>query len=339
MLLNVRFSLFSDAALKKIVSKISYLTDDINGILKEVLKKNYKPNDLGLCNKHRYCNDSKFSILIFGGCNINLKRIKKVNRVDVSRIKVKALSPMIKERQCSVAVALKDRVYIFGGVDGNRESFKSVEKYSVVTDCWSSVAEMYDERNLFCACAFMDKIFIIGGNRWIVKQNKNCLQFDTNHHNWKVVASMEERREEGCCVLFEGNIIIAGGYDGDREVIRSVSSYDPIADNWSPMADLNVARGYHKLVTIKNKLFVINYGITNQCEVYDSICKKFINLVSSSSMYISNHFRVTTIGSKIYVFDEGIVKYYDSDTGEWFHCKCTAVHKLWFFSCAKLFLF
>ena len=337
LLLKVRFSLFSDAALKQIVSKISYLTDDINEILKDVLKETYKRKDLGLYSKHRYCNDSKFSILVFGGCKKN-KTIRKVNRVDVSRIKVKALSPMIKKRQSSVAVVLKDRVYIFGGWDDNEENFKSVEKYSVVTNSWSNVAEIYDARELFCACAFMNKIFIIGGSREIV-ENKTCLQFDTNHHNWKIVANMDEIRVGGCCVLFEEKIIVAGSYDLNLEEIRSVSSYDPIADNWSPMADLINAKGCHNLVTIKNKLFVIGFGIMNHCEVYDSICKKFISLVSSPSIFISRFFRVTTIGSKIYVYDEGIVKCYDNDTGKWSYSTCTAVHELLFFSCVKLFLF
>ena len=108
-----------------------------------------------------------------------------VKQISASNFRsVSVLSPMIKDRQCSKAVCLKDEVYIFGGWDDTSSIpkwIRSIKKYFSSSNTWSRVAVMYDDRLNFCA--FMDKIFIIGGEFRCSNVTGSCLQFDTKYYS------------------------------------------------------------------------------------------------------------------------------------------------------------
>ena len=53
------------------------------------------------------------------------------------------------------------------------------------------------------------------------------------------------------------------------------------------MPDMINRRGFHKSVSVKNKLFLFAGDRTKTCEVYDSTCKKFVLLKPPDSRLIN----------------------------------------------------
>ena len=176
---------------------------------------------------------------------------------------------------------------------------------------------MYDDRIDFCGLSFIDKIFMFGGLRDGI--TNSCLQFDTKDHNWKEVAPMNEARYNAACVVFEGRIVLSGGRDNTTNKLNIVESFDVIADEWSPMPNMINRHGGHRLIVVRNKLFVIGIGRDN-CEVFDNNCKKFISLKPHGTNfgYLKN---VISVGSKIFVLlnrkKNTLVRCYDVERDKW----------------------
>ena len=320
-----------------ILNQTSFFTaiDECVAIVKEVLvnKANLIQNKSAVKYTHRLCNQ-KLNILFCGG-NGRGNAVKSVYHVDGTNLKaVKGLQPMIKERRLAKAVCLKGDVYVFGGKNSNYNlPILSIDKYSHSTNAWSIVSYMIDARKYFCVCAFMDKIFIIGGNihRTIIN---SCLQLDTKDNNLKEFSRMDEAKTSAACTVFEGNVIVAGGMNNNKDFLKTVESYDVIANEWSPMPDMINGRVNHSLVVVKNKLYVIG-SLVDGCEVYDTTCKKFVDL---KSPLIENFFRVIAIGSKIIVFEyyKNSVICYDVDMKEWICEPCDVMKNMSGYSCAKV---
>ena len=325
LLLKVRLPLLSEHALKYSISKHSSFSENEScvAILKQVLdnKVEYVRKLGGFLCTHRYCNQIKSNIFIFGDYNTKSKK-RKVVQIDGNNFnKVKDRISMKRGKSDFKAVCLKGNVYVFGGRDENDRKIMTIEKYSPLDKCWSDVADMYDGRNDYCICSFMDKIYVFGGY-------KNCfldstLEFDpnsTSNNKWKEVARMNQSRNFAGCAVFEGKILVSGGYNSISR-LNTVESYDVIGNVWSSMANMINKISRHSLVVVKNKLFVIGNS-TNKCEMYESVGKTFVALKSNllNNLKISN--KVIKVGNKVYVFSN---KYdssmfflcYDVETNEW----------------------
>ena len=213
----------------------------------------------------------------------------------------------------------------------------SVEKYSPSSYNWSEVAFMFDKRSNFCACAFMDKIYIIGGFSFNGrhKTTKSCLRFNTVEKNWNEVCAMIEVRKKAACEVFQGNIVVSGGINNNAQVLNSVESYDVFANKWTPLPNMRNIHSNHSLVTVKNKLFVID-GNTNIYEVFDNICKKFISLKSPYG-YINLN-KAMSIGNRIVVFlhERSSIVFYDVEKDEWSAESCEITKHIDDFSCTKI---
>ena len=213
----------------------------------------------------------------------------------------------------------------------------SVEKYSPSSNNWSEVAFMFDKRSNFCACAFMDKIYIIGGFSFNDrhKTTNSCLRFNTVEKNWNEVCAMIEVRKKAACAIFQGNIVVTGGIDNNAQGLNSVESYDVFANKWTPLPNMQNFHSNHSLVTVKNKLFVID-GNTNICEVFDNICKKFITLKSPYG-YISLN-KAMSIGNIIVLFlnEKSSTNCYDVEKDEWSDKSCEITKYIDDFSCTKI---
>ena len=211
----------------------------------------------------------------------------------------------------------------------------SVEKYSLTSKTWSKVAEMYDNRFSFCACAFLDKILIFGGSTNRNKTNSS-LQFDTNDCSWKEVSRMTEARSSAACVVFEERIIVSGGFNNDH-TLNTVESYDVLPDRWSSMPNMVYGTYRHGLVAVKNKLFVISRG-EDACEVYDSVCKKFVRIKSPEIKNYLSFLNAFSIENKVFIFQDVLPKLicYDVDKNEWSEEKCEITRNLNRFSNVKV---
>ena len=94
------------------------------------------------------------------------------------------------------------------------------------------------------------------------------------------------------------------------------------------------SHSYHNLVVVKNKLFVIGND-TDYCEVFDSVCKKFVYLKHPPCI---NYNKSVAIGNKIVVFQENrsTILCYDVGKDEWSIESCEITKSLQDFTCLKL---
>ena len=78
-----------------------------------------------------------------------------------------------------------------------------------------------------------------------------------------------ERRNHEVAAL-DNKIYVTGGRDNDQQIMSSVDCYDPDTNSWSQVANMNIARRYHTLVSLHGRLYAIGgYGGVDSVEVYD----------------------------------------------------------------------
>ena len=169
LLQKVRLPLLSAEALRFLLNKSSSFTDnDVCVAMIEVILDNNKDRIQNNCMKYytsRYCNQSRFNLLIYEGWDQKFNEVANtINQYEGTKVlRQKVIPPITERRDRSQAVCLKDQVYVFGGYGNSRELVTSIEKYSCETNTWKVVANMHDKREEFCVCAFMDDIYVIGG--------------------------------------------------------------------------------------------------------------------------------------------------------------------------------
>ena len=344
ILLRIRLSLLSVPALNQISNKNSCFNtnDECASIIKEVLenKKDFrlsKPRTTG-----RYCNHNNFDIIICGGKHARTENLL----YDVHSIKanntnnVKELPKINKGREYPEMVSVKGKLYVLSGQDSEYKCVMPIEKYSPITKTWEIIADMYDDRTRFCACSFINNIYVIGGH--VGDSINSCIKFNTNDHKWEEVARLEEARRDASCAVFEGKVVTSGGNNKNGKS-NSVEAYDHITNLWSNMPNMVEERSEHKLVAIKDKLYVVGGGpiFTYTCEVFNSTSNKFVLIKpppESCEMYIRWPVAVISIKSKIAIFNdnENSIVWYDVENDKWFIESCEVTRNLSGFCCAKL---
>ena len=192
-------------------------------------------------------------------------------------------------------------------------------KHSPFFKTWEDLNSFYD-RKLYghCMCSFVDNIYFMGGY-FDNKIGKSCVLFETNTKKWKEVAKINDYRIHAASTVFEGRVVISGGYN-DNGILRTVEAYDHVADEWSYMSSMINKSYQHDMLAISNKLFAIGCGEDYDiCEVYDSICKKFVVLNCHPTFFDGFNDTTITIGRKIMVIRNPSrkVAIYDVDKNEW----------------------
>ena len=344
LLLAVRLPLLSDCAVNGVVNSTSSFiqNDEFAHVLKEIIarKDHFFKNKRNVYYKTRYCSQEKFHTLIF--CGFEETCCKAANDVDQTKRdnsnSIKFVPTLYKKHYCSESACIKGEVYLLGGTSDHLHGIiTSVEKYSPESKTWTEVARMLDDRILYTACAYMDSIFVIGGtlklDSWITLNS--CLQFNTTSKKWKEVSRMTEARERLVSAVFEGRIIVSGGEDGRFRTLNTVEAYDVISDKWSSMPNLVKRTHHHKLVAVKNKLYVVRRG-GDDCEVFDTISGKFV--VFKQEFDYFDFYQVVSIGNKIMIFYTGIssIIFYDVEENEWFEQPFEATKDLNGFSTVKI---
>ena len=78
---------------------------------------------------------------------------------------------------------------------------------------------------------------------------------------------MQTLRVEPGVAALENKIYITGDHDG--EGMSSVDCYDPATNTWSQVANMNIARHSHSLVSLHGRLYAIGGKDVDSVEVYD----------------------------------------------------------------------
>ena len=310
LLLHVRFPLLSDCALKHILNKNSTFKqvegcrEVIEGVLNEKAVFSNKSQSHFI---NRYCSHAVLTVndWLLEGCSVPYKGdVYTFSGPDY------------------------DKTYIDfydnddNSSDNNENSYKidhsnpPIIRYSPLSNKrvrWANWHDNYDEHDSFCLCTFMDKIYLLGGCNG--DTTDTCYAFDPETREWTEKESMLKAKEDASAVVFSGKIVVSGGnlWDDIRDPAPTtfVEAYDHISDSWSKFPSMNKRRAYHKSVAIRNKLFVVD---ELDIEVYDSTCKKFVNLKVPSSFDRRCWGYSAFIGNKI--ITHGF--YYDIEKEEWF---------------------
>ena len=185
----VRLPLLSIPALKQVLHRVSLKYHELPNTIEAVLVKKQQSKSTICKITRRYCNQTDFSIVVYGGKNYNLNKVLNgVKLFDANNLSEFINFPNMKEaRFIYETVYIKGEIYVFGGIDGSGKVIKSVEKYSKETKTWENVINMMDDRKAFSASSFMDNVYIIGGRLKHVKRWNNtatCFKFDTKNLDW-----------------------------------------------------------------------------------------------------------------------------------------------------------
>ena len=89
---------------------------------------------------------------------------------------------------------------------------------------------------------------------------------------WDIVTKMPTRRLGSGVAVLDNKIYVTGGDKNDSDDVQPTSSgycYDPRTNNWSLVANMNVARVGHSLVSLHGRLYAIGGDGVDSVEVYD----------------------------------------------------------------------
>ena len=333
LLPKVRFYLLSEDSFKFVSNKFSrFLKINETNKLFDVVERKKKlfKKSLNISCMSRSCDQKEFKILVFGGHHRTLCRsVENVNQVDLSSFTtLKSLSPFQKKSWYYQAVCLKGEAYLFG----KKNDRLVADKYSPATDTWHELTDAFDDREKFCACAFVDKIYLFGGNLFETPFTAldSCLQFDPKQKSWSLVARMSEPRIFAACAHFQEAIVVSGGKN--MMILNTVEQYDVASNKWREMPPMVAGKMVHSLVVVKRKLFAIDAGAKNACEVFDG--DRWVAL----STPCLHHRRALSVGNKIIVLqaDKRYVWIYDVDEGVWSREPCEATRYIINYTAVKL---
>ena len=87
---------------------------------------------------------------------------------------------------------------------------------------------------------------------------------------WNNVTKMITTRRWPAVAALDNKIYVTGGENGTGfgNAIDSVDCYDPDTNTWSQVANMNIARWGHSLVSLHGRLYAIG-GCDDSVEVYD----------------------------------------------------------------------
>ena len=80
---------------------------------------------------------------------------------------------------------------------------------------------------------------------------------------------MPTRRYRPGIAEVDNKIYVTGGMNDNCQTKSSVDCYDPDTNTWSQMANMNIARYGHSLVSLHGRLYAIGGADVDSVEVYD----------------------------------------------------------------------
>ena len=87
---------------------------------------------------------------------------------------------------------------------------------------------------------------------------------------WNIVTQMPHKRWRSGVAALDNKIYVTGGYEFYAEDTKScVDCYDLDTNTWSQMANMNIARQAHCLVSLHGRLCAIGGEDVDSVEVYD----------------------------------------------------------------------
>ena len=135
-----------------------------------------------------------------------------------------------------------------------------IKKHSITSKAWENAVE-FNYRKQCCTPILIDSLYIIGG------RDRNFLFHSCQHYDTKTLirkkkSKLNSASFESASTVFKENNVVSGGFiQNTYRSTNTVEVYDHLDDTWSYVPNMVDSRHNHRLVTIKSKLFVKNFGL------------------------------------------------------------------------------
>ena len=162
---------------------------------------------------------------------------------------------------------LANKIFVLGGDCGSATTCEMLD-LSEEEPQWRYIANMNSRHHACGAVVVERKIYALGGDRDTVDV------YDADQDQWKtpVTNILTYRICQGVAAL-DNKIYVTGGYGVDYllygQSMSSVDCYDPDTNTWSQVADMNVARKGHSLVSLHGRLYAVGGWDVDSVEVYN----------------------------------------------------------------------
>ena len=290
---------------------------------------------------NRFCSHFSFEVLACAGSNKHIGaifrlKIKPEGQKNTNVLTFRAAKTNKLYR--TKAACLKGCVYFFDEHNANNK-FVSVQRLTHGNLTSHKVASIKVKRSQFSVCGLMDKVYVIGGlenhvSHTAVNFNwkastSSCIEFNTKNHEYKKVPKMNDQRASAASAVFKGRVVVTGGFAGSRskpELLNTAEYYDHASGVWSRMPDMVQRRCCHRLVPVRNKIFVVGGRDRTTCEAFDGVARKFVLLKETARAFeadgVNTFSHAFLFGSKLLVIGSATSKalFYDTETG-----KCSKV--------------
>ena len=256
----------------------------------------------------RYCEKKRYSIFV---TRFN-RRIMQIDGETIKNARSYEQYPGVNDDYWIVCV--KHRVYVV--YYSTYLSRLQIYNYS---KRWTVLRTLKYHHKKFSTCGFMDKMFMIGGcDRQNKKATDLCLEFSTTTRKTKEWKNVIEARRNAASAVFEGRVVVAGGVGNAGLVLNSVEAFDHVANQWSHLPSMINRRRNHKLVPVRNKLFVLG-GQGGGPELYDSSANEFVTLQQPRTVEHFGCCDAVPMGNCILILTNypRIMVTYNMDTDEW----------------------
>ena len=153
---------------------------------------------------------------------------------------------------------------------------------------------------------------------------------------------MHDSRMSAACAVYDRKIVVSGGKYRrmyDVRTSNTVEAYDVAADEWKRMPSMIEKRYDHKLVVVRDKLFVIGWLFKRtMCEYFDKASNMFVALQTPSWFFTHHINEVLSIGTEIFIFQSSStdVVVYDVEKNTWTKKTCEAIKGISLYSCVKI---
>ena len=137
---------------------------------------------------------------------------------------------------------------------------------------------------------------------------------------------MSCNRIDAACTIFEGKIVVTGGLcsspSSTSVEASSVEAYDHHVNKWNYLPNMLEKRCGHLSVSMGNKMFVISKYLSQNCEVFDSVSRKFTIIKPPSfvkGVSFENEKSAHCVSNKIALvsWNKRCYTVYDTDKNEW----------------------
>ena len=177
---------------------------------------------------------------------------------------------------------LDNKIFALGGWSGNNFTSGEMLDLGDNNPLWRFMADMNSDHYSGGAVVVGRKIYVLGGG---ATTTTNVEVYDVDQgilmkylrilhmifpDQWNTVTNMPTRRMYPGVAILDSKIYVTGGYDPFwTEDVSSVDCYDTDTNTWSQVADMNIARKGHSLVSLHGRLYAVGGWDVDKAEVYD----------------------------------------------------------------------